>query len=676
MKHLVLILALGIYLPVIFSQTPTLLNPSNTTIFNKCDTVTERGYNWWSCGALLKGELFSVYKSYTGLQPDDSMHVYSTWEDSITILEHVKYLQYYKGIPIENAFYIEHSLRDTVILSNGFLVEAMNNSSTPNVTDSVALDSALAFIDAELYAWEDSMEYYLKYDSLGGDTTYYPKGELVWTMISDSLHSMNDQSNYILAWKFDIRFINYLPDTLHGNYTVYINANNGTVLKYIDNYVYGSFNHFKYGTRSFDTRYYHNKYFLETDDDGIRVKTKNRSFWGSYKVNYLPDDGDDNWGNDYWAATASHWGVQEAWKYWRDVWKTNGIDHGALTIHVHADSKEGTHFDPGKQKGSSNIVIGRSSNGYYDGVADIIGHEYTHGIIEHSSHIATNFEAGALGESYADIFGYLFKKSLFGSTNWTIGEDSDPVYKRDFKNPQNVASPSGCQPLYPRYYMEPSAWAFASCDVGGSRYTHHNLAVQNQCFYLLSEGGTLNSITVSGIGIDKAAVIAKYAMTNLLGSRIFYSDSREAWVTAAILIYGRCSNEHLQTCKAWAACNVGATCFCYPSPISCDRPILRYTGEMLGPKLEVNINKLGELITLYPNPSNDKININWGILYNYSKGIPVKINIVNQFGVNVLSLESNMEELSSIDISSLGSGIYSLCINFEEVNFRYKILKL
>ena len=81
-------------------------------------------------------------------------------------------------------------------------------------------------------------------------------------------------------------------------------------------------------------------------------------------------------------------------------------------------------------------------------------------------------------------------------------------------------------------------------------------------------------------------------------------------------------------------------------------------------------------VRLYPNPSNDKININWGILYNYSKGIPVKINIVNQFGVNVLSLESNMEELSSIDISSLGSGIYSLCINFEEVNFRYKILKL
>lgn len=79
---------------------------------------------------------------------------------------------------------------------------------------------------------------------------------------------------------------------------------------------------------------------------------------------------------------------------------------------------------------------------------------------------------------------------------------------------------------------------------------------------------------------------------------------------------------------------------------------------------------------IYPNPSNDRIKINWGLLNNYHSGVPIKIYIIDQFGKSVLYLESNLEELDTIDISSISSGIHTLCINFDEVNLRFKIIKL
>lgn len=41
---------------------------------------------------------------------------------------------------------------------------------------------------------------------------------------------------------------------------------------------------------------------------------------------------------------------------------------------------------------------------------DVIGHELTHGIIQHTAELEYSFQSGALNESLADVFGTMIKQ--------------------------------------------------------------------------------------------------------------------------------------------------------------------------------------------------------------------------------------------------------------------------
>jgi len=95
---------------------------------------------------------------------------------------------------------------------------------------------------------------------------------------------------------------------------------------------------------------------------------------------------------------------------------------------------------------------------------------------------------------------------------------------------------------------------------------HTNSGVQNQMSYLLADGGsgvndgnTCHAVTggyewqVSGIGMTKMINIGYLAHVALLTSTATYADARDAWVQSAVLLYGECSNEAIQTGKAWYA---------------------------------------------------------------------------------------------------------------------------
>jgi len=87
---------------------------------------------------------------------------------------------------------------------------------------------------------------------------------------------------------------------------------------------------------------------------------------------------------------------------------------------------------------------------------------------------------------------------------------------------------------------------------------HTNSGVQNFWFFLLSEGGTFNNITVTGIGTVKAARIAYYNMCYYLSTQSGYTAARNGSISAAASLYGECSTEYQQVMNAWAAVGVGA----------------------------------------------------------------------------------------------------------------------
>ncbi len=681
-KLFTLVLLLFLFTNALKSQTPQLLDSNNLVIRNKALEVYSTGFIDWKCDSLQTGQLFTTLKNSTGLGINDSMVLIKTWEDSITLLQHNKYQQYYKNIVMEDVVYVEHSLNGVVLTTNGLICENMSEDGIPSLTESQALTYALAYVNASKYAWEDdSLEYYLLHDSESTITSFYPSGKLLWAIGDDfAINSMN----FKLAWKFKI----WTLDSPSLKKFIYVDAQSGLIIKEREVMNSGTFNHIFYGSQNIDTRWYggaKSKYFLEADDNGYKIKTKDEKYgksWG-YNANGLPSDKDDNWGSSSWAATSCHWAVQESWRYWEDVFKRKGMDNNARPIRVEANVPEfnarflaDEFFDA-----ADAITLGVLDLGLVASL-DGVGHEYTHGVIHYTAGLENSGEPGALGESYSDIFGMLAERHFFGFQNWTINEDATAIALRDMQNPKSITpfDPDICLPSsYPSYYQESGAWFNTTgvCDFGG---IHHNASVQNYCYYLLAMGGTQLGITVSGIGIDKAANIAQYALVNgLVTNTTTFAQNREAWVTAAKILYGHCSAERIQTCRAWAACNIGNPCPCFtlsPPEVECWTNRFREYGQV--PQLSVAQKTVEDFskIAIFPNPASEEIKIDFSGIGTESINSINSIEVCDIFGRTIYTSLLKINVILKIDISSFSKGVYFLKINSTNGLYSYKFIKI
>lgn len=159
-------------------------------------------------------------------------------------------------------------------------------------------------------------------------------------------------------------------------------------------------------------------------------------------------------------------------------------------------------------------------------VDDIVGHELTHGVIENSSNLFYWYESGAINESMADIMGEIVDHRYAtpgdSPTDWRLGEDSSFGAIRDLANPTTHGQPDR---------MTSSLWDADDltyyADGGG---VHTNSGVGNKTAYLISQGGTFNGRTVTGIDgtdptLQKTATLYLYAIQHLVsGSQ--YVDLR------------------------------------------------------------------------------------------------------------------------------------------------------
>lgn len=112
---------------------------------------------------------------------------------------------------------------------------------------------------------------------------------------------------------------------------------------------------------------------------------------------------------------------------------------------------------------------------------DIIAHEITHGVIQHTSGLAYRDETGALNESFSDIFAILIKNWDDGSPsggrtaqwNWEIGRGlaKDGGALRDMRDPASRGKPD---------HM--SNYVRTSADYGG---VHANSSIHNKAAYHL-----------------------------------------------------------------------------------------------------------------------------------------------------------------------------------------------
>ena len=136
--------------------------------------------------------------------------------------------------------------------------------------------------------------------------------------------------------------------------------------------------------------------------------------------------------------------------------------------------------------------FGQGSSGRHMAAADVVGHEYTHGVVEFSSGLGgSNTQAGGLNESFSDIFGTNIEFFWGVNPDYLLGEDIGPPV-RSMSNPRSVNS--GIDHL--------SQW---NPLVG----VHRTAGIQNVVYFLLSESGNhpTTGVFVKKIGRQRAASV-------------------------------------------------------------------------------------------------------------------------------------------------------------------------
>ncbi|NJO12675.1 MAG: M4 family metallopeptidase [Gammaproteobacteria bacterium] len=96
-------------------------------------------------------------------------------------------------------------------------------------------------------------------------------------------------------------------------------------------------------------------------------------------------------------------------KFYKEVFGRNSVDNRGMVLQssIHYGVSYNNAFWNGTQMtygdGDGNFFVDFTRG------ADVIAHELTHGVVQHSARLAYQGEAGGLNESLADVFGSMFR---------------------------------------------------------------------------------------------------------------------------------------------------------------------------------------------------------------------------------------------------------------------------
>lgn len=571
-------------------------------------------------------EFVSSYKETYGLSLLDSFCVETMDADkelfdnnySVYKLKHV-----FSKVPVENSQMI-------VFVNKGFVEfaygEILNNVASYVDINRTKIEKSLSFEKAtsvlkNKFAWEsDELEYYIKDLTDDSTATFYPTG------VDCKIKKIGNQIYLVDNWflsEYDefsgIRSFNVSVDSYTGevvdvdekNYNGIGNCKNAEVI----------------------TLYYGRKYDMQTKYFGFhtyglkncnKISSTNRLnlFRSSFGRPSFLTDSDNIWTSvEERPVTTAHWAACKVQDYFKNYWGISGL--GGNTIQIIAGqnydvaSFRNAYYYASNKKGKYSIIeLGKNSLGKYYSTVDIIAHEYAHGIISYSSKLVNYGEAGALNESFADIFSNLAERYVLGRNNWTLGEDIGVI--RDMENPI-------CN------YYKGENWINTNDMHNDNGGVHTNSGVQNRWFYLI----------VSEMGLDKAKKIVVWT-ERFLHPTSNYNDVKTLSIMFAERLFGRCSDEHCIVINAWKEVGVSSM----SSSWYCHTPY-----HIIPRFIDFSKKKLlkQEQIIVYPNPACDILNIKL-----FEKET---VEIISMNG-NVVKHFDMATENMQLDISDLSNGAY------------------
>ncbi|MHB1381471.1 MAG: M4 family metallopeptidase [Thermoleophilia bacterium] len=234
-------------------------------------------------------------------------------------------------------------------------------------------------------------------------------------------------------------------------------------------------------------------------------------------------------------AQAAHTNIGSTYDYFKNSFGRDSYNNAGanLTSTVHYGSSYNNAFWNGSQ-----MTYG-DGDGYVfaplGNSLDVVAHELTHGVTQHSAGLIYSYQSGALNESYSDVFGVMVDRD-----DWLLGED---VYTptipgdalRSISNPTQFG-----QPAHMNNYVNTSS------DNGG---VHTNSGIPNKAAY---------NVAVA-IGKDKMEQIWYRTLTMYLTSVSQFTDARDGSVQAATDLYGAGSPEVTAVVNGFNSVGIGGS---------------------------------------------------------------------------------------------------------------------
>ncbi len=474
-----------------------------------------------------------------------------------------RYEEFYKGIKVAHGGYTLTGRDGKVSFMTGNYYRPTNDLAvTPSKSESEALASALSFVGASKYKWQNPIEEeYIKKLYHKSDTSYLPKGTMVW--IEDMRDAKEDRQLH-LAYSFDI----YAEEPL-SRQVVYIDANDGHVLfsnQMIKHVAATGASRYS-GVVPFQSATMPSTYYLFDSTRGDGVHTLNMGNGTSYGAATQFASATNTWPNipSNNVALDAHWGASKVYDYFftehgRLSW--DGMN-GILLQYVHY----GTNYNNAYWNGVS-MTYGDGSGIAAGGFSpltsmDVTAHEIGHGVCQATSDLIYEKESGALNEAFSDCWGATIE-------HWADPHEVDAMPKNAWEMGEEI----GTEPLRsmssPLLQGQPNTYGgtnwinVVGCTpTGGNDYcgVHRNSGLMNYWYYLLVNGGTGtnglgNSYVVNPLGWTKSGIIL-YQSELVLANNATYADMRTASINAANILYGPCSPEAQSVTNAWYAVGVG-----------------------------------------------------------------------------------------------------------------------
>jgi len=236
------------------------------------------------------------------------------------------------------------------------------------------------------------------------------------------------------------------------------------------------------------------------------------------------------------------------YNFYKDIFKRNSIDTRGMKLDstVHYGEAYNNAFWNGTQ-----MVYGDGDREIFQRFTksiDVIGHELTHGVTQYEAALEYQGQAGALNESFSDVFGTLIKQHALKQTvdkaDWLIGaglftRKVNGIALRSMKEPGSAYNdPTIGKDPQPGHMKD---FVNTTSDNGG---VHINSGIPNRAYYL-------TATELGGNAWEKAGYIWYVTLTEKLRESSNFQKAAYMTFDVASSVYGKGSQEQKAVQKAW-----------------------------------------------------------------------------------------------------------------------------